>query len=569
MSSPSAASRAERRDLELNALTYTISLSEVVISSLRYEMLLAKRQDIQKIIESIGTTDFIEKVRIVDETGRIFYSSQPEEINQVHQMETFLVPLARENHVKTETAGSRWGIYPNSQGRVLAYLAPIENTPDCYTAACHVHPPDRKTLGFLRTDFSLQDIDNNMAEHSLRNLFYIICFVGLIALLLSVTLWKLVIAPLTGLARGMRQVSAGDLAPKLDVPSMDEIGALAATFNTMTSELSDARQKMERWNQRLAEEVDLKAREIRQTQDKLIEAEKMAALGRLTADIAHSIRNPLTALGGFGRRLLKLASTEKQQEYAKIVVSEAARLEHILRDVLVYSREPEYHYQKMPVTEVLKESLRLFADIFNEHAIRVELVLDTELPILLEKDQARQAIDNLLSNAADAMPEGGILSIQVRAADHNNITYVAVTLADTGSGVQKDKLAYILEPFYSTKKVGRGTGLGLPISRKIIEEHGGFMSAANRPEGGFAITLYFPYQEEKEQARPCWEFMQCGRDKNNETKCPAYPHFGRVCWAVAGTLCAGKVQGTFAQKYSSCTVCKFYNHVMQKRKAVE
>ena len=127
-------------------------------------------------------------------------------------------------------------------------------------------------------------------------------------------------------------------------------------------------------------------------------------------------------------------------------------------------------------------------------------------------------------------------------------------------------LPLIFEPFYTTKKIGHGTGLGLSISRKIVEEHGGFIQAKNRTEKGLTVSMYFPYQSDEELKNvPCWEYMQCGRDVNDEMKCPAYPHFGQVCWAVAGTLCAGKIQGTFAQKTNDCRNCIFYKKVKTYR----
>ena len=126
------------------------------------------------------------------------------------------------------------------------------------------------------------------------------------AVILYLIFWRFVLNPITVLSRGMEGVISGDLSQIVSCPSKDEIGRLALTFNQMTNELHTSRQEMETWTQILAEEVENKTLGIKKAQDKLIESEKLAALGRLTADIAHEIRNPLSALGGFGRRLQKI-----------------------------------------------------------------------------------------------------------------------------------------------------------------------------------------------------------------------------------------------------------------------
>ena len=98
-----------------------------------------------------------------------------------------------------------------------------------------------------------------------------------------------------------------------------------------------------------------------------------------------------------------------------------------------------------------------------------------------------------------------------------------------------------------------------------MEEHGGFIKVESDIETGSTFSLYFPYQTDAECMKiSCWEYMNCKRDKDATVKCPAYPHFGRMCWAVAGTFCEGKAQGTFAQKYEDCRKCEFYQKMIQK-----
>jgi hypothetical protein len=171
----------------------------------------------------------------------------------------------------------------------------------------------------------------------------------------------------------------------------------------------------------------------------------------------------------------------------------------------------------------------------------------------------RQALGNLITNAIDSMPGGGTLTVKAGREELYGVTFVVVSVSDTGTGIPEDKLPLIFEPFFSTKETGHGTGLGLSITRKIMEEHGGFIKAESSMGEGSTFSLYFPYQgPEESQKINCWEFMQCGRDKDATIKCPAYPHFGRICWAVAGTFCEGKVQGTFAQKCEDCKKCAFF-----------
>ncbi|MBW2467513.1 MAG: HAMP domain-containing protein, partial [Deltaproteobacteria bacterium] len=456
------------------------------------------------------------------------------------------------------TLDKRWSIAENPDDtRTITFAEPIYNEPDCHTAECHAHNSEDKVLGILLTDFSLQTIDSRINKQIAQISIFIIFVVLVIAAILSIILWKIVISPLNSLAGGMEKVSNGDISQKVDITSDDEIGGLASTFNTMTDELLVARARIEEWTETLEEEVDKKTQEIKNTQDKLIEAEKMAALGRLTADIAHEIRNPLTALGGFGRRLLKSITEKNQKKYAEIIVSEADRLEQVLKDVLIYSRNVRKEFEKDSVNGIIADSINLYKDICNEQSITINTYLNTDLPVLLQKDQVKQATNNLITNAIDAMSEGGTLTISTELERANHIDYVTVNIQDTGDGIPSDKLPLIFEPFFTTKKIGQGTGLGLSICKKIIEEHGGFIKAKNGT--GLTISMFFPYQKgDTLHYKPCWEHMHCKQDVNHHESCPAYPHFGRICWAVAGTHCAGKIQGTYAQKIHDCHKCGYY-----------
>jgi two-component system NtrC family sensor kinase len=553
----------DKKDLMDNSVAFISSFSEMIDRSIRYDMLLNHREHIQRTLESISATKSVKRIILFNGKGTIHYSS---ERGLIGQRVNRTAPSCSGCHMdpsrprETLIKGKKWTIYNEEEGhRVLSFLEPIYNERSCYTAQCHHHSQDQRVLGILMTDFSLYPFDRWIRGKIVNTSLFTLFFLVVSAVLFYLIFWKFIHKPIRILSEGMERVTAGDLSHIVPNPSNDELGRLALTFNNMTSELSSSRKKMETWTQTLQEEVEKQTVEIEEAHDRIVQAEKMAALGRLTADIAHEIRNPLSALGGFGRRLQKIAIGSKEKEYSGIIVEEVNRLEHILRDILTFSREAKLRFERIPVTHVARESITTFSELCAEHAIRVILEFATDLPILIDRVHVRQGVDNIVSNAIDAMPQGGTLTVSTRVEEINNLTYVAVHVADTGTGIPDDKLALVFEPFHTTKVIGHGTGLGLSITKKIIEEHGGFIRAKNNLEAGITFSLCFPYQSDDDLlAVPCWEFMKCERDMNNEVKCPAYPNFGRVCWVVAGTFCEGKVQGTFAQKYQNCRKCDFF-----------
>jgi signal transduction histidine kinase len=249
-------------------------------------------------------------------------------------------------------------------------------------------------------------------------------------------------------------------------------------------------------------------------------------------------------------------------------VVEVARLEKILRDVLTFSSDVRYHLEKHRVEDFVLDVVNTFEHRCSEQSVTVSVAIEKDLPpILIDREQVRQAFGNLITNALEAMPRGGALSITAGSELLNGVRYVYVKVFDTGTGVDENKMSLIFEPFFTTQERGRSTGLGLSITRKIMEEHGGFIKAEGTKGKGSIFTLYFPQQSDEESAKiKCWEYMKCGRDKDATAKCPAHSNFGRICWAVAGTFCEGKVQGTFAQKYENCMKCDFYQMAHKIRK---
>jgi signal transduction histidine kinase len=325
-------------------------------------------------------------------------------------------------------------------------------------------------------------------------------------------------------------------------------------------------EKIESLNRDLTESLET----LKLLQGKLLEAEKLSALGRLSANVAHEIRNPLTAIGGFAKRLEKrLPEKTAEKEHAKIIVHEVARLERILQDTLTFSREAKFHLRHADMNDLLVWTEAKFAELCREKNLLLTVRPAPGLPsCIVDEDQIRQALDNLVTNAIDAMTDGGTLTLATRTECESGTHYVVMDVADTGPGVSPDSVKKIFEPFYSTKVIGHGTGLGLSICKKIMEEHRGSIRVSAAPGGGAMFSLYIPYIPVEEIFKAqCWEIMRCGMDITGSAaeRCPAFPNYGRICWSVAGTLCETKVHCPVAVKIGDCHKCTFYGIVNPSR----
>ena len=230
--------------------------------------------------------------------------------------------------------------------------------------------------------------------------------------------------------------------------------------------------------------------------EELAQTEKLAALGRMTANVAHEIRNPLTALGGFARRLdRRLLEGSKEKEYASLIFDEVGRLETILRDVLSFSRGGSPRRDPCDIPRLIEEGLRIFVETCRERSISIRKSFQEVAAIQGDSERILEIIENLVSNAIDAMPSGGELSIVTGMASVKGVPYVTITIGDTGEGIRDEDLPRIFEPFFTTKVSPKGVGLGLPIVKKFMEDHGGFIEVKSRLGQGTTFMLYFPHPD--------------------------------------------------------------------------
>jgi signal transduction histidine kinase len=237
------------------------------------------------------------------------------------------------------------------------------------------------------------------------------------------------------------------------------------------------------------QQADLQKQKL---QEQLAQAEKFAALGRITANVADEIRNPLTAEGGFARRLLKSIPEGPAQEYTSSIISEVNRLETILHDVLIFSHIGSNNRSELDIRVIIDEALSLYEEKCRQQSIVIHRGYEDVQGVIADRNQVLESLKQLIINAIDAMPNGGTLRITTKKDIVKEIPYAAIRIEDTGVGIPNDKLDVIFEPFFTTKIRPKGTGLGLSIAKKIAEEHGGFIRVENRDGAGSVFVLFLP-----------------------------------------------------------------------------
>ena len=222
---------------------------------------------------------------------------------------------------------------------------------------------------------------------------------------------------------------------------------------------------------------------------RVAESQKMAALGQLSARIAHEIRNPLQVMSGYTQLLSMTEESKEQKEKIKIIEEHIDRIERILQGISQYVRKtPPKEIEKVNPNTIIQELISLINYRASVDNIHINLHLAEDLPeILVNKDEMHQVFLNLITNARDAMPHGGVLTITTKKRKG-----VEIIFEDSGVGIPREIRDKIFNPFFTTKEVGKGTGLGLSITRSIVERYGGTIEVESEEGRGTKFTIKLP-----------------------------------------------------------------------------
>jgi signal transduction histidine kinase len=288
-------------------------------------------------------------------------------------------------------------------------------------------------------------------------------------------------------------------AKACEIELEDARGLATAREKLLLANIKELRGVYEALQEKTREIRERDAR-IRSFDEVMTRANRLSSLGELAASIAHEIKNPLISIEGFARRMETSEDLTKIRNYANLIEKESERLSTVLTRLLDFSRMSEPNSEYLDVNSIVDDTI-----LFTEHHLtrfkHVSLSIEKEadLPrIFADRVHAQQALLNIVMNAAQAMPDGGPLLIRTgkRGAD-----YAWISVTDHGDGIAADDLSKIFEPFFTTKARGEGTGLGLSLTKKLVEANNGRVEVESTKGQGSTFRLLFPVRQISDLAR--------------------------------------------------------------------
>jgi two-component system NtrC family sensor kinase len=382
-----------------------------------------------------------------------------------------------------------------------------------------------RVVGGIRVVSTLDEAQSYLSKKRDRAVILTFSSILVILITLTVLFGKLVGDPIQKLVEAMSRAEKGDLEAEADIQSEDELGKLGRNFNRMLKTIRETHEQniqllrqVNQFNEELTRKIEAATSELAkrneelrllnealfESQRQLSQSEKLAAVGQVTAAMAHQIGTPLNSISGYIQLILQDGNLQpKDRDRLKIIESQLDRLADSVKNLLSSTRPPKPQLRTLDVNEVLEELIHLSEPWFLARNVRFSTHLSPNLPPLLGDPTHLQTLFlNLITNALDAMPQGGVLTIKTRQVppplSSEDGKWLEISITDTGIGITEESKKRIFDPFFTTKKMGEGTGLGLPICEKIIKEHSGRIEVESEVGKGSRFSIFIPVFERNE-----------------------------------------------------------------------
>ena len=505
---------------EKNILEQKLESGQIIIDSLRNSIESILEEDskafqneagvrrLKRLVKLFTRKNSFTKLFILNKKNEIIVHSNSKMTGHVTSDRDIKEAMFRGKVVTRISDGNRW-LYRGAV-KDLTITAPVHLRSDI--------------VGVIRGRISLADVQESIIQSQRIVLIYIIFDSIVIVVFGSILLSRVIVRPIKELLNTTEKIAEGDFSHILKNNSVNEIGKLSMALNRMSKKLKDYVGSLEKTNM-----------ELRQAQEEVIRSEKLASVGRLAAGVAHEIGNPIGAILGYAHILKSREdNSEEETDFLDRIEAESSRINTIIGNLLDFSRSSKVEVKETDINKIINDTVSLLSPQKRLKGIEMDLQLENNLPpVLVDENQLQQVLINMIMNAGDAMSHKGRLTLQTnleinqpeedsnmsarsgrRRGDPPDMDYshlrrnasppemrhdvkkvaphLMIRVSDTGSGIKKEDLSKIFDPFFTTKPPGKGTGLGLTNSLRIIESFNGEIKVESEEGQGTTFVILLP-----------------------------------------------------------------------------
>jgi len=496
-------------DQYLNAIIHQNgnNISSIVEGALYHSMLRNDKTALYNTLDIINSLSGIDEVNLYNDFDTLVYSSfsadathfnEPNCIKCHESLDALFPGNARTYRiVDVNSACSMYN--EQNKNRYLLIRNPILNERSCYTSSCHAHGEGEDILGSLIIKMPLAEFDAAVTKSSSKYFSFAVLATFLLSAILVLFTRRNIKKPLNELVEASVSVARGDKDKRLIIRprQLDDMRIVSIAFNEMLDKLKSANIELENWSRQLEHKVQKKSEELSSVQNELIQIERIASLGKLSASVAHELNNPLSGILVYAKLIQKQlnsptlddAKKDSVMKHLRLIETETKRCGDIVKGLLDFSRKDQTDFEPCHINEILKETYDLVHHQMKISNIGFLINFEATADMIsCSPNQIKQACLAMLVNASEAVPENGEVIIKTHNPDEKHIV---VEIIDNGKGISEENLPHIFEPFFSTKHEASGIGLGLAIVHGIVQSHKGQLSVASQPGKGttFSITL--------------------------------------------------------------------------------
>jgi signal transduction histidine kinase len=462
-----------RRDILIRKMKVEVrSIGETLRVSLEKISLPREMEDVQDVIDAVEESE--------KTLGVIVYHQGKDMVFQSHSIGEGVEPYLRviKRSIQEGWPQEEFTVYKKYP--VFSYTFPLKDKKG-------------KNIGGVSILQHTSDMEEDVRKAKWGIFINILLLIGgTVTLVLFVT-QRWIVLPISQLMDGIKNMAKGNLSTRIDLRRKDELFDLAQAFNQMAADLKEAQGRIIR---------DAEGR--LELERSLRRSEKLATIGQLSSGLAHEIGTPLNIISGRAELLKKRFEDKNEvQKNLDIIVQQAERITKIIQQLLGFVRKKAPQQTPINVRAILENTLDFLDHQMQKQDVRVEKDLKDNLPLVKgDSDQIQQVFLNLILNAIQSMPEGGMLHLAAASKwcsrqdmEEGQRQYVEVHVEDTGMGMEPEVLQKIFKPFYTTKD--KGTGLGLTVSLGIVQDHDGWIDVKSEVEKGSLFRVYLPVLEEE------------------------------------------------------------------------